>query len=229
MTDAYTDEIGQRATDGGATVIVNQISRLVLDPERFPKDEFEPMSERGMGMVYVQTSDGSPLRALPFPRGLREDLVRSVYEPYADAVTSEVASIIQTFGHCLIIDLHSFPTTALPYEDLSALRPNICIGSDPFHEASALIAQIRKQSLFRKLSFSRNSPFAGSFLPIPYFHRNRQVQSVMLELRRGLYMDEATGDKREGWQGVVSLAEEIFMSASEYLRNYEPDVTMQTR
>jgi hypothetical protein len=64
MTDARTDELAAAAA---ALVVprpwlfVNCLSRLVVDPERFP-DEREEMRRVGMGAVYHRTSAGLPLR-----------------------------------------------------------------------------------------------------------------------------------------------------------------------
>ncbi|HEU4752362.1 MAG TPA: N-formylglutamate amidohydrolase, partial [Armatimonadota bacterium] len=59
MTDRYTDEL---FAVPGATSVLFPVSRLVVDPERFPEDADEPMSRGGMGAVYTRTSDGDALR-----------------------------------------------------------------------------------------------------------------------------------------------------------------------
>jgi N-formylglutamate deformylase len=41
------------------------------------------------------------------------------------------------------------------------------------------------------IAFDR--PFAGALVPLPYLGTDRRVQALMIELRRDLYMDEATG------------------------------------
>ena len=61
MTDAFTDELFA-PTSFEAARVVFPISRLVCDVERFPDDADEPMALRGMGAVYVKTTDGRPLR-----------------------------------------------------------------------------------------------------------------------------------------------------------------------
>jgi N-formylglutamate amidohydrolase len=57
MTDHYTDELFFLPSEI-ATTIGFPVSRLVVDPERFVDDSQEPMSAKGMGVVYTRTSDG---------------------------------------------------------------------------------------------------------------------------------------------------------------------------
>ena len=64
MTDAYIDELFDYHAEGVQKVIF-PISRLVLDPERFLDDDQEIMAERGMGVIYTQTSSGQRLRYPP--------------------------------------------------------------------------------------------------------------------------------------------------------------------
>jgi N-formylglutamate deformylase len=63
MTDHFTDEIvvGFRAE---VDRVIFGVSRLVVDPERFPDDVDEPMAARGMGATYTRLSSGEPLRVL---------------------------------------------------------------------------------------------------------------------------------------------------------------------
>src|SRR3954447_15310531 len=85
MTDAYTDHL---ALDAAATAnprpwaLVNRLSRLVIDPERFPDDR-EEMAKVGMGVVYTRTSRGELLRT-PDRVG-EEHLLTSYFRPYAVA------------------------------------------------------------------------------------------------------------------------------------------------
>ena len=84
MTDAHTDLLAERTSDGVGTgrpwSFVNGLSRLVVDPERFP-DEREVMNRVGMGAVYTRTSTGARLRA-DDPAD-RAELIAAYFEPYA--------------------------------------------------------------------------------------------------------------------------------------------------
>ena len=89
ITDWYTDRIALDALNAkglSGTVFVNNVSRLVVDPERF-LDEAEPMEAIGMGAVY-STSGLRPLRH-PDPVD-RERLLDTYFSPYARAFTDLV-------------------------------------------------------------------------------------------------------------------------------------------
>ena len=62
MTDHHTDALFACVLERGGVALVNRLSRLVVDPERFPDDNQESMATVGMGAVYARTHDGRPLR-----------------------------------------------------------------------------------------------------------------------------------------------------------------------
>src|SRR5687767_14968479 len=98
LTDAHTDTIAARAAAAAAHPpfqFVNLLSRLVVDPERFP-DEREEMLAAGMGAVYTRTSHGAPLRTAA-PSHV-EDLLATYYRPYAADMTSVVADRLAATG-----------------------------------------------------------------------------------------------------------------------------------
>ncbi len=88
IPDAHTDQLALAAAanaDLRPWALINAISRLVVDPERFP-DEREEMVRVGMGAVYTRTSLGEPMRT---PDPIEEaQLLTSYFHPYADAMTS---------------------------------------------------------------------------------------------------------------------------------------------
>jgi N-formylglutamate deformylase len=55
VTDTFTDEFFALP---GATMLRFPISRLLVDVERFRDDAEEPMSKKGMGMIYTLTAMG---------------------------------------------------------------------------------------------------------------------------------------------------------------------------
>ncbi len=208
MTDWFTDELFDDAS-GNLVTIRYPISRLVLDPERFEDDTREVMATRGMGMVYVKTSDGRRLRDVP-SEVERRDLIDRYYAPHHDRLSKAAAAILVIAGRVLIVDCHSFSERPLPYElDQRADRPDICIGTDDFHTPTWL--GDLAVSLFREAGFSvdRNRPFGGALVPGNYYQREPAVSGVMVEVNRGLYMNERTGEKRLDFDAVRKTVCEV--------------------
>ena len=183
MTDHHTDRLFDLL---GARRCVFPVSRLVVDPERFIEDSMESV---GMGVVYTQTSSGNPLRQIS--QDQRQSLIDQYYHPHHQQLTTKVSDVLSIHGRCLIIDCHSFPAKPLDYET-DPYRPDICIGTDTFHTRPKLEASLLNSFEEYGYSVAVNSPFAGSLVPMDFYRKDRQVQSVMIELNRGLY---STPDK----------------------------------
>ena len=62
MTDRYIDELFSCVHDIGGVSVIYNYSRLVVDPERFEDDEKEVMSSKGMGVIYINDSNGNKIR-----------------------------------------------------------------------------------------------------------------------------------------------------------------------
>jgi N-formylglutamate amidohydrolase len=164
MTDAYTDELFP-ITPAEASRVVYPVSRLVCDVERFPSDEHEPMAARGMGVVYTRTSMGEALRAQPNPADQRKCLERW-YWPHHSKLEQLVSDVATQSGVCLIVDCHSFPSVALPYEtDQASVRADICVGTDLFHTPGTVRDAVIAAAETDGHSVAVDAPFAGSLVP----------------------------------------------------------------
>lgn len=215
MTDRYTDDLARSAVEVGGAVFVNRLSRLVMDPERFADDADEPMSRKGMGAIYRSRQDGTALRRSDFSDLERAARIRSLYEPYHGALTSLVDEVLEATGRCLLVDLHSFPQRPLPYEDVAAARPQICIGFEDAHDRPRLRSRWAEEARGRGLTVGYNEPFAGSLVPSKFHRTDARVTSLMIELRRDLYMDEATGRRAARYAEIEGFVRALFAAAAE--------------
>lgn len=197
LTDLYTDELYQLP---GAMRAEFPVSRFFTDAERFSDDALESMAARGMGALYTVTTDLKPLRAIPDAQ-TREEILQKFYWPHHKALDDVAARMLETSGKCLLIDCHSYPSKPLPYEleNCELPRPQIGIGTDSFHTPDFLGALVVRA--FEDLGYETglNMPFAGSLVPSAFYGQNPAVQSFMIEIRKDLYMDEATGAKKTGF------------------------------
>jgi N-formylglutamate deformylase len=176
-----------------ANIVRAPVSRLVVDVERFENDEYEPMAKIGMGAVYRVTHDLRHLRRAIAPEE-RKELIEKWYRPHHERLAQAVDRSLGMNDQALVIDMHSDPSRALPYEVFQqAVRPEICIGSDPVHTSNQLADNALK--IFRDAGFTvgLNTPFSGALVPIKCYGKDKRVSAVMLEIRRDLYLNEETG------------------------------------
>ena len=88
-------------------------------------------------------------------------------------------------------------------------RAEICIGTDEFHTPNLLKDGLVKSFEDYNLSVSINTPFSGSIVPIDHYQKDKRVQSIMIEIRRDLYMNEETGAKIDGFFKMKKILESI--------------------
>ncbi|MGW5148248.1 N-formylglutamate amidohydrolase [Rhodococcus koreensis] len=200
-TDTDTDLIATLGADHARThpwIVNNVLSRLVVDPERFP-DASEPAAAYGRGAVYTRTCDGRLLRDEPFAD--TEALLDEYFRPYALAVAELVADRIAACGRAVLIDVHSYPERPSGFENPAAARPALCIGTDPLHTPDWLTSATRRT--FLPLGeIAANTPYAGCYVPLDRFGHDERISAVMIELRRDTYPPD---DGRPGKQSVAQL------------------------
>ncbi|MFG2924411.1 N-formylglutamate amidohydrolase [Streptomyces sp. NPDC048305] len=197
ITDSHTADLAARASAACASApwrFVNGLSRLVVDPERFPDDR-EEMLAVGMGAVYTRTTLREPLRP---PEADPEPLLDRWFHPYARAMTAAVDERLAATGRAVVIDVHSYPSAALPYElHGTGPRPPVCLGTDGFHTPPGLLA--RAEAEFARFGGTGlNSPFPGTYVPLKHYGKDARVSALMIEIRRDLYMTEPGGPAGPG-------------------------------
>ncbi|MDI9829892.1 N-formylglutamate amidohydrolase [Streptomyces sp. KAU_LT] len=197
ITDAHTASIAEEAARAAGLTpwrFVNRLSRLVVDPERFPDDR-EEMLAVGMGAVYTRTTHREPLR----PDGTDPGpLVERYFRPYAQAMTEAVADRLAATGRAVIIDVHSYPADPLPYElHAEGPRPPVCLGTDSFHTPPGLLAAAR-EAFAPCGETGLDSPFAGTYVPLKFYGEDPRVSALMVEIRRDTYMTEPGGPAGPG-------------------------------
>ncbi|MET7733179.1 N-formylglutamate amidohydrolase [Streptomyces sp. NPDC005402] len=194
IVDAHTAEIAEEAAGRAALRpwrFVNRLSRLVVDPERFP-DGREEMLAVGMGAVYTRTTHREDLRPGDTDPG---PLIARYFWPYAQAMTDAVAQRLAVTGRAVVIDVHSYPSAPLPYElHGEGPRPPVCLGTDSFHTPPELLAAAREA--FGEVGL--DSPFSGTYVPLEFYGRDPRVSALMVEIRRDTYMTEPGGPAGPG-------------------------------
>jgi N-formylglutamate amidohydrolase len=192
--------------------VVNQVSRLVVDPERFI--EHDSAERWGRGVVPALTTDGAKLRSADPTE--RVALIDRYHAPYSATVSSVVSRAIDDLKRCTVIDLHAYPRDPWPVEpDHRAPRPQICLGTDPFHTPDELVVAAERAFAAVGLETARNTPYAGTYVPQPFVGNDPRVSSLMIEVRKDVHLRDGlqTIDPRgaalvvKAMRSIVSYAE----------------------
>lgn len=205
LTDWYTDDLFENETDSS---IKAPFSRIFCDTERFSDDSQEVMAQFGMGVLYEKTDSGEPLRNIA-PE-LRKHILDSFYWKHHNQLTESVKHQLEQFGRATIVDCHSFPQIPIIRAlDQSSFRPDFNIGTDAFHTPKKWIdASI---TFFEEKGYSLgvDRPYEGSIVPMDYYQKDKNVQSIMLEINRKLYLDEPTNEKSSQYQKTKQVVHEF--------------------
>ena len=190
LTDHFTDELFW-SKKTYVESLVFPVSRFLVDPERFDMDKYEPMAQKGMGVLYTHDTQGKQYRSKV--RGAhRKALLDKYYRPHHKQMTQWVADNLVEQTRVLIIDAHSFPSTPLPCdEDQTAHRPDICIGTDAFHTPAWLTEMFVNHFESHGYRVEINRPYKGTIVPTKFYQKDARVLSIMVEINKGLYLDDS--------------------------------------
>ncbi|MBW4359379.1 N-formylglutamate amidohydrolase [Flavobacterium taihuense] len=205
LTDWYTDDLFENEYD---ISIKAPFSRIFCDTERFSDNSQEVMAQFGMGVLYEKTDSGESLRNVT-PE-LRKHILDNYYWKHHNWLTKNVQLQLEQYGKATIVDCHSFPSKPLNRVlDQSGYRPDFNIGTDAFHTPKGLIDASVAFYEEKGYSLGIDKPYCGSIVPIAYYQKNKNVQSIMLEINRGLYLNEQPNVKSIRYQEIKQIIQEF--------------------
>ena len=213
MTDAFCDDLYD--APGFDKRVVAKYSRFVCDVERFRDDSLEKRAKYGQGLMYTHTTLGKRLRI--YDKSLRDKILREVYDPHHELLTSAVDNALERYGKCLVIDGHSFPSLT-PIKPLGIFtRPDFDIGTDSVHTPDYLRDAICNKVKELGYSVKVNTPFAGAITPMKHYRKDKRVFAIMFETNRRLYMNSKDMTKSTGFEKTREACHELMRCAADSL------------
>ena len=226
--DAYVDELFAGAAAHGACVLSGTVARAYvdlnrdpaeLDPEMF--DERPPQSpqtnsarvQAGLGAIPRISGDGQTIYRRKLSLDEAERRINTVHRPYHALLQNLVAETKEQFGCAVLIDCHSMPNNAR-----GAHAPDVVLG-DRFGAACHPSVTALAEATLRRLGYrvARNTPFAGGHTTQTYGRPAMRVHALQIEINRGLYVDERTLERTNGYTRVradmTRLAEALSAAA----------------
>lgn len=205
LTDWYTDDLFYSEED---EMITAAFSRIFCDVERFSDDSQEVMAQYEMGVLYEKNDAGEAIRKVT-PE-LKEKVLAEYYWEHHKELSRAVKNQLELFGKTVIIDCHSYPSIPLLRDlDQNPNRPDFNIGTDSFHTPTELIDLA--VSFFKDAGYTLGIdwPYKGSIVPLEYYNKNKNVQTIMLEVNRVLYLNEPTNEKSKNYSEIRKVVAEF--------------------
>lgn len=217
--DAWVDLLLAGAPAAGATLVTTDYARCWLDLNR-AEDELDPQLIRGLparpgttslrvqaglGVIPRTAGDSGAIYRHRIAQGEAEARIATLYRPYHATLDAILVEAQRRHGACLLLDCHSMPSglTEVPGTDV--------VLGDRFGTACSRQIADLVGKVFRDegLSVARNAPFAGGHVTSFHGHPGAGRHALQIELRRGLYMDEATLEPHDGFDTVRALMDRL--------------------
>ena len=140
---------------------------------------------------------------------MRNYILKNYYWPHHEKLNQAVNQELKKFGKATIVDCHSFPNKPFKRDlDQNPDRPDFNIGTDAFHTPQELIRL--SETFFNKKGYSVGIdwPYKGTIVPLAHYKKNKNVQSIMLEVNRALYMNENTNSRSNRYLVTKDIIQE---------------------
>jgi N-formylglutamate amidohydrolase len=204
--DAFVDELFGGVVALGAPLMSARFPRAYLDVNREPYELDPRMFEGrvpsfantrsmrvagGLGTVPRIVADGHEIyrRRIGVEEALRR--VEGLYMPYHRQLRQLVNRTARTFGHAVLVDCHSMPSSSLGRDDWP--KTDIVIGDRYGTSCAAELTDLVEVALAgRGYAVVRNRPYAGGFITEHYGEPALGRHALQIEINRGIYMDERT-------------------------------------
>ena len=229
--DAYVDELVAPMTTLGAPVMAARFPRALLDLNREPYEldprmfdgRLPPFANTrsmrgagGLGTIPRIVADGQEIYR---GRVCVEEALRRIewlYKPYHRTLRQLVNRTAMRFGHAVLIDCHSMPSTSVSRED--GVKADIVLGDRYGTSCVGVLTDLVDATLRTKgYTVTRNKPYAGGFITEHYGEPALGRHALQIEINRALYMDERTMAKRPGFASLVRDLTTVFAAVTQEL------------
>lgn len=141
------------------------------------------------GLIWRTALGNVQILAGTLPYAELQRRLRRYYDPYHRALELLLARRRARFGHAVLLEAHSMPSSIAGDLVLGTFEGGAC---SPELEAAALTALSAPDPWGRQLNVRLNDPYRGGELVRKFGRPELGVHALQLEVNRALYMDEAS-------------------------------------
>ncbi|TFZ01511.1 N-formylglutamate amidohydrolase [Ramlibacter rhizophilus] len=233
--DTHVEALWQAAPSVGATLLAARFPRTYIDVNR-TLDDLDPellsgpwdaplnpgeKTRLGYGLVWRNVGAGVPIYAGPLAPELVRHRIRHYYEPYHAALSRAIEDTAQRFGAVWHLNLHSMPNDAYARLKIDSPHPlaDFVLGDrDGTTCEPGFVDLVERELRSRGYTVARNDPYKGVQLIARIGQPQQGRHSLQVEIRRPLYMDEATRERNEGFGRVQRDLSALLQVLAGYVR-----------
>ncbi len=228
--DAYVDELVSGAHETGATLVVAELSRYVVDLNR-DEDDVDALSvpelatspcrhgSRGLcnhcprGVIWRESTEGRKVLRAPLDLQGYQRRLDLYYRPYHRALEQRLRELRAIFGYVILLSAHSMPAYGRGPDGTRVRRADVVPGTRGQTTAHpSLIALVDAHFRAAGLSVRHDDPYRGGATTGRWGRVREGFHAIQVELSRALYMDETSlHRRRDGVQWLSRLSHELIV------------------
>lgn len=232
--DTHVEALWEAVPRVGGTLVAAHFPRTYIDANRTEDDlDAQLLAEPwpaplnpgektrlGFGLVW-RNIGGRPIYDRPLTVAEVRNRIESYYRPYHAALEQAIEQAAQRFGGVWHLNLHSMPSDAYERLQIKSSRPlaDFVLGDrDGTTCEPAFVDLVERELRARGYDVARNDPYKGVQLIARIGQPARNRHSLQIEIRRPLYMDEATRERNEGFARVQKDLAALLQTLAGYVR-----------
>ena len=189
-TDWHVAQLYEFASDLGASMLVANYSRYVVDLNRPASDEALYPGQLATGLCPLETFAGEKIY-VDDSEVDRESRVETYWKPYHDRIRATLDAMRERHGYALLWDAHSIPSRVPRLFD--GELPELNIGTDSGASCDAALEQaVTSAAASSEYGAVLNDRFRGGYITRHYGQPDSGIHAVQLEISQRVYMDEET-------------------------------------
>ena len=191
-TDWHVAELYSFARELGASMLVANYSRYVVDLNRAASDDALYPGQVATGLCPLQTFAGDDIYS---GSGVNDEEMRqrvtTYWQPYHDRLENALRSLRKRHGYALLWDAHSIASVVPRLFDgeLSELNIGTNGGLSCAASATDRVAAVADASSY---SYVVNGRFKGGYITRHYGSPESGVHAMQLEIAQRVYLNEAS-------------------------------------
>jgi N-formylglutamate deformylase len=191
-TDWDVANLYEFATDLGASIVVANFSRYVIDLNRSAEDSALYPGQVVTGLCPEQTFAGEAIyRSGGVDENEKADRVDRYWRPYHEHIRATLASLRDKHGYALLWDAHSIPSVVPRLFD--GELPELNLGSNGGASCGKSIQDaVTAEALSSSFDTVLNGRFKGGYITRHYGDPDNDVHALQLEIAQRAYMTENT-------------------------------------